>query len=309
MTTCSACGEPAKLTPREVFVLVGGELVPARVCAACEARAIRIVAVSTSRETGAILAPLVERLRGYAKAYALNKDDRAPGLEHAADVLDRAAGGEGPRRRPPALSVAPPVPPAAKPAREVFRSVFDLPPAPIIARSFPPRDDVPDVGEATPMDGKILRALFERGAPMNMRELAIAAGVSPRGGALAQSLRRLVRGGLAEKRAKGIYAITHEGARAADMEPLPTGPALLAHLTEKMSAIESSILNVFVTSYPQSVPRGRMAELSGFEPRGGAFGKALRKLRARGLVTGWRASDELMRKAAEKSPPQKSGAA
>jgi|GEM_PF-6639770 len=90
MTTCSACGEPAKLTPREVFVLVGGELVPARVCAACEARAIRIVAVSTSRETGAILVPTRTVVEDLMANIAMVPDYAVTKIELVADIHAQA---------------------------------------------------------------------------------------------------------------------------------------------------------------------------------------------------------------------------
>jgi hypothetical protein len=40
-----------------------------------------------------------------------------------------------------------------------------------------------------------------------------------------------------------------------------------------------------------------MAEATGYKPSGGAFAKAIAKLRALGLVDGWRASEDLMRRA------------
>jgi hypothetical protein len=114
VSLCPACGATFRKGRRRGLLLPSGELTTRLVCPPCAARALSIVPVqrpalcrscsppSAAREAtvcagcagaeadrayASAVAPFVERLRGLAKAYRLNGDPRAGGLEMAAEIL------------------------------------------------------------------------------------------------------------------------------------------------------------------------------------------------------------------------------
>lgn len=119
MSTCPTCGESFRKGRRTSVITDAGDIVVRLVCPRCAKRAVKIVASTRAKlcnlcppgETreatacssclnkcahSAVVAswqPLVERLRGAAKAYRLNGDPLATGLEMAADII--MAGGRG----------------------------------------------------------------------------------------------------------------------------------------------------------------------------------------------------------------------
>ena len=114
MSTCTGCGESFRKGKRRNVLLPTGELVTRLVCGGCASRALAIVPVRRAalctccpggdtreasvcarcsnemahRAVASALAPFIAHIRGLAKAYRLNDDPRAAGLEVAAEVLD-----------------------------------------------------------------------------------------------------------------------------------------------------------------------------------------------------------------------------
>jgi hypothetical protein len=276
-----------------------------------------LVVADPALVTRAVLVPFVVHLRKLVQGYEIRGDmaGLAPGLAMAANVLEegraavptlledlaepslRARGDASPAaeddtgeedaiaraprpivRHVPAILERPAPPAAASSGRALVRAVIDR-------------------AERTPMDRKILRVLVTRGdAGMTRRQIALAAGLSVRGGAFASTMARLLRSALIVKNGRLLRA-THDGAAQADAAPLPVGTALIAHWCESLPEMHGGILTALVRAYPAEVPRQRMAEATGYKPSGGAFAKAIAKLRALGLVDGWRASEDLMRRA------------
>lgn len=326
--TCPACGRPMKKSAR---VLLEG-LGPIRdtfVCGHCYQGRRQVPMVTADQVHGfrMILAPFVRHFRKLAKVYSLDGSEaRAAGLTQAADILEEgravvlsledtepapaAARLSGPRcarckERPPCESKGcdgcshdptcagcPPLHPkkngAASAVLEHVSSV-SWKDADAAARAVDPA--------ATNMDRELLRALVERGEGMDRRQLGIATGYAYRGGAFAGALARLGRSGFIRREGRWIF-ITAQGCVIAGVAALPTGPALLDFWLDRLTPIEGSILNCIAMHHPEPVARERMQSLTGYQPKGGAFSKAMSKLRALGLVEGWRASSDLMRKAA-----------
>jgi hypothetical protein len=292
--TCPSCAGPLTAAVPALLETPDGAIRKADVCKRCrrEASPAALVRVDWATSSRMVLAPFVQHLRRIAKVYELNDDGRATGLRQAADILE-----EGRAVAPTLLEDVETVrpSPAAVPGVRGGSRGGRLEPGIL----YPTQARPPSTHDETPMDREIVRALAARGSPgMTRRQIAIATGYSSRGGAFASTMARLVNTGQVERRgAPGLYVATLAGMATAGAEPLPTGPALIAHWCEKLSAIEVAILNATTRAYPSEVPRDRMAEATGYEPQGGAFSKAIARLRALGLVERWRASDDLMRQA------------
>lgn len=71
---------------------------------------------------------------------------------------------------------------------------------------------------------------------------------------------------------------------AGQVEPLPTGRALLHHWKSKLGKAERSILEVAIDAWPESLTRDEVAGLTGYSPLSSGFGNALSKLRTLELI-------------------------
>ncbi len=96
-------------------------------------------------------------------------------------------------------------------------------------------------------------------------------------------LQRLLGRGLIGEDAGAILP-TSEGHKALgpEVEPLPTGPALLEHWRGRLPAGERACLDVAVDAYPQAVPRERISERTGYQRS--SRDTYLQRLRSRRLV-------------------------
>lgn len=96
------------------------------------------------------------------------------------------------------------------------------------------------------------------------------------------------------------FISTDEGRAAiGDIEPLPTGPALVTFWMQQFNRLaEREVLRVLVSAYPNVLSAEEVASLTEppYEPNGGGFRGAVSKLRTLGLIEGrgeLRASDDL----------------
>jgi hypothetical protein len=305
---CPACGRAMKKRRRVFLESVSG-IRQAEVCEHCyqSRRGVPLVTADEAQGLRALLAPFVRHFRKLARVYSLDgSEGRAAGLSQAADILEegRAVVSHAPyddAEHKPALPHAAASTPRSNGAAELEHQSSPglkgarTPKGPIVNLSA--ADEHRYFQAATAMDREILRALCEREAPMDRRQIGIATGYSYRGGAFSGTMASLVRCGFVRRSGDG-YMVTDRGVHHAAIDPLPTGPALLDFWCERLPLFEASILNCLAHAHPEAVERDRLGTITGYAPKGGAFSKAMSKLRALGLVEGWRASDALMQKAA-----------
>jgi hypothetical protein len=133
-----------------------------------------------------------------------------------------------------------------------------------------------------------------------VRQVAILAGYAMNGGGFRNAVGKLRSLGYVESPSPAFLKINAAGAAAlGEVEPLPTGPALVQHWLGQLDRkAEREILSVLVGAYPDALTADQIASRTEtqYEPNGGGFRNALGKLRTLELVTGrgeLRASEEL----------------
>jgi hypothetical protein len=255
-------------------VLFGdGSMREAEVCASCGAKSLTIVPVGSGMQAKAILAPYAKHLRKLAMAYP--GTDRAEGLLQAAGILESGRAITLDDVRPAATS---------KP--------IELKSVPKKERPMPSvLGDAPTVQKS---DAKMLAALVQRNRPTSRAQLAILSGYSGNSGGFNAALARLRANGWMTGDASRLEVTTSGRAAAPHVAALPTGQELLEFWCDKVGACAATILNVFVDSYPDEVPRAELAERTGYSGNSGGFNAALAVLRTLDLATGYRASKELI---------------
>lgn len=130
------------------------------------------------------------------------------------------------------------------------------------------------------------------------RTLAAQCGIKKSGGTFGTYVSRLRTAGLIEGD-RGAMRVTPAGkAAAGQVEPLPTGRALVEHYKRtKLNATQGQMLDAIVAAYPGSISRADIAEAVGVGASGGTFGTYLSRMRGLGLIEGSgsiRATDALM---------------
>lgn len=127
------------------------------------------------------------------------------------------------------------------------------------------------------------------------QQLSVLSGYSIRSSSFANALGALRSAGLATGREPIV--ITEAGlAEAGDVEPLPTGQALLDHWRASLGRAERTLLDVLVDAYPAALTRDELSERSGYSATSSSFPNALGKLRTLQLAEGYgetRATDVL----------------
>jgi hypothetical protein len=146
-------------------------------------------------------------------------------------------------------------------------------------------------------DARMLAALAQFPDGLTDSKLAILSGMTKRGGAFRTYLSKLRVAGLATGD-RGRLRITEAGQTAAgDVEPLPTGDALLDYWRRELGDSGArKIFDALVEVYPQALTKADTAAASAMEVQGGAFRTYVSKLRVMGLIEGsgeLRASEEL----------------
>lgn len=131
---------------------------------------------------------------------------------------------------------------------------------------------------------KLLTVLATYG-PRTKRQLALLAGYSIGGGAFNNPLGRIRSLGYVDPPKGEPIAITDAGLAAlGEFDPLPSGPDLLDHWLTSLPGPARKLLAALAERWPDSYTREELAEVTGYEPRGGAFNNPLGKLRTLELV-------------------------
>lgn len=187
-----------------------------------------------------------------------------------------------------------PAPPAPKPptAPKVPQGTLAPPPVPrsipnsVVVRHIPAASGNP--GAALPKAEKaILKVLVHFPDGAEASKVATLAGYSAGGGGFRNACGALRTAGLLEP-GQPLRA-TQAGVEAAgDVEPLPTGQALLAYWCghSALGKAEREILTALVHALPSGLTKEEVAAQAGYEPGGGGFRNALGRLRTLDLITG-----------------------
>ena len=189
----------------------------------------------------------------------------------SAQADERAAREQAPRPAPK------PVPEHHEPTNHVSGVATPPKGAPPLTALVPP----------TKAEKRLLHALAQSREPMHRRKLALWTGYSPDSGGYGQALADLRTDGFIEGSSERI-SITAAGRRAAgDIEPLPTGRALLNWWIDKRPKGDGDVLYV-LAALAQGGPMSRdeIAEKAHKSPTSGGFGQSLANLRRLGLIDG-----------------------
>lgn len=255
------------------LLTASGALVPARVCADCASRAVRIVIVDERARRRSVFEPYAAHLKRLAKAYDMNGDGRALGLLQAAELLEAGR-----------------IEPTEEPAPKLGPRERRPPPA---ANGAPPRPTSVAVDELTSYQRALLHVL-KRYGQMGRSELAFLAGYSPTSGSYNKALGLLRASGLLS--GLSLTAAGDAAAAAAAVDVLPEGGDLVQFWCERVGEYAGTLLQIIVTEHPGALTRDELAERAGYSDTSGSFNKKLGKLRKLDLVArrALRASDALM---------------
>lgn len=98
-------------------------------------------------------------------------------------------------------------------------------------------------------------------------------------------------------RGEPIKATAQGLAALGSFDPLPQGPALVAHWMQQLGKAERALLEVIVKAYPKAVSRDDLAQRSGYSDKSSSFTNALGRLRSLELINRGqeiKVADELM---------------
>lgn len=164
------------------------------------------------------------------------------------------------------------------------------------APAAPSREPAPEEARAL---GRAERALLGVLAQFpdgrSKQQLSVLSGYSIRSSSFGNALGALRSAGLAEGR-DPIVATAAGLAAASEVEPLPTGEALLHHWRGQLGRAERALLDVLVDAYPDALSRDELSHRSGYSATSSSFANALGKLRTLQLAEGYgetRAADVL----------------
>jgi hypothetical protein len=182
--------------------------------------------------------------------------------------------------RIPAYSSPSELTPTSTPRKTPVRQVAPTPSARGSAR--PQSDGGASLGRA---ERAILSVLAQFPSGRTRQQVATLSGYSGKSSGFGNALSKLRTLGLIN-RGSPIRA-TDEGlnAIAGQVEPLPTGRALLHHWNSKLGKAERSILEVAIDAWPESLTRDEVATLTLYSPLSSGFGNALSKLRTLELIS------------------------
>lgn len=136
-----------------------------------------------------------------------------------------------------------------------------------------------------PAARKILSALAEYPDGLDAKRLGFLAGVGTSGGTWGRAI-RYIRDHQLATRNGGVWKIRPAGRElVGEPEPRPRGAALLDYWCERLqNRAAASMLQVLANRGP--IDKGDLAEAAGVAPTGGTWGRAMKELRARGLIVG-----------------------
>jgi len=159
----------------------------------------------------------------------------------------------------------------------------------------PPSDPAGGVDEIKlgKTERSILTALVQHGGLTN-NQLALLTGYSAKASTISVSLGKLRRWDLVlagqpiQATDKGIDLIGE------DVEPLPTGQALIDYWRNRFGLTERRVLDVFLAMHPNETSQNEVAVHTGYSPSASTISVALGKLRRVGVIDRWRLSDEFV---------------
>lgn len=188
------------------------------------------------------------------------------------------------------VTVLPTVEEAARGAAAArARVTRDRPPA---RRVAPSRDDEDmSLGKA---ERKILTVLVQFPEGRTKTQVAVLSGYSVKSSGLSNALGRLRSLGYATKGGQVTQATPEGVAALGDVEPLPTGQALVDHWMGQLGKAERMVLAAMMDAYPAEMSKQEVADAAGYSATSSGLSNALGKLRSLDLVHGWVVSDDLM---------------
>ena len=143
---------------------------------------------------------------------------------------------------------------------------------------------------------KILAVLAQYPQGKSLRQIAVLAGYSWRGGGFANAISACRTGGWITGN-KELYTITNAGLDVlGHWEPLPTGKKLQEYWLNTLGKAPRKALEALIAVYPNTLLRDEVADRAGYVSNGGGFANALSRLRTLELISGsndLRASDTL----------------
>lgn len=131
----------------------------------------------------------------------------------------------------------------------------------------------------------LLNILAQFPAGRNRKQLSFLSGYSYRASSY--------RGAMAGLRARGYVntgepiMATDAGIAAIDVEPLPSGPALLEHWRGELPKASVVLLDLILTAWPDELTKEELGELSGYSPVASSFRGGMATLRKMELVDGF----------------------
>jgi hypothetical protein len=133
---------------------------------------------------------------------------------------------------------------------------------------------------------KILNVLAQYSAGRTIRQIAVLAGYSWKGGGFRNYLGELRREGLIHGD-QACFTITDKGRDALGrFDPLPTGAALLQYWYSELDKAPRMALEALAKAYPGRMTAVQIAEATGYDAKGGGFRNALGHLRTLELLEG-----------------------
>lgn len=215
----------------------------------------------------AVLERLTSHLEATAQQLQTAADEVAGAAREVATRLDR-------RRAMTTPMPAPPPPPGTpRPARTAARPVTN--------------GSTNGAGELPKAERLILTALAHYPQGRTTTQIAILTGYSARGGGFNNTLSALRSKGLAEGR-DAVRATQAGIDTVGDVDPLPTGHALIEHwLTQpQLGRAERLIVTNLAQVWPDTMTKDQLATSAGYAASGGGFNNALSRLRTLELIEG-----------------------
>ena len=166
----------------------------------------------------------------------------------------------------------------------------DAPPPAGAAQFTPPSSD-----GVSPAERKVLSVLFQHGPTLSNDQIALFSGYSKTASTIGVALRKLRDLGYVHRTSPPTITDTGKTYIESDVEPLPTGTALLDYWRNRFGPAEQKVLDALCACYPDEGTLASVAEATGYSPTASTVGVAMRKLRAGGVVDGWKLDDDFAR--------------
>ncbi len=155
------------------------------------------------------------------------------------------------------------------------------PPAPVKAVADPTPGK-----EFTPSESAVLSTLAQFPSGATRKRVSVFSGRSGKSSSFQAAFPELVRRGLIATHDGTIFVATDQGKKLVGVEPLPTGPALIAHWRGKLTPSERKVFDALVSAFPRQLTREEVADLSNQSTKSSSFQAAFPALRSLELIEG-----------------------